>query len=319
MNLIVQPEENSLTNAQMTFVSPVTTYLIGLYSEGSRRVMLSALNQMAQMLNPNEEDAYETPWWLLRYKHTKPLRALLEDRYEVATANRYLSALRGILQECWRLEMMTYDDYIHAIDFENFKAHKKPVGRLIEDAEIIALIDNCIQDNSTIGFRDCGLLAVLFATGLRRDEVVKLDIEECEFYDTSARLLVHGKGNKLRAVFVAKSAYKCLIYWLQVRPDEPGPLFLPVHKSGQIGTKRLSSQAIYRIVINRARNVGIIDISPHDLRRTFASRALNEVDDIAKVSRIMGHSDINTTGRYDKRPEAQNLQVAELVDLPIGI
>ena len=50
--------------------------------------------------------AYSVPWWALRYEHTIKLRKALTERYQPPTANRHLSALRGVLKECRRLELM---------------------------------------------------------------------------------------------------------------------------------------------------------------------------------------------------------------------
>ena len=62
--------------------------------------------------------AEDRPWWLLRYEDTMHIRDLLIARYRDASpvnVNKKLSALRGVLEECWNLGLMSSDDYLRAV------------------------------------------------------------------------------------------------------------------------------------------------------------------------------------------------------------
>lgn len=100
-----------------------------------------------------------------------------------------------------------------------------------------------------------------------------------------------------------EGALDALSDWLSARGMEPGPLFLPVNKAGKIGTKRLTNQAIYNMLRKRALEAGLTRFSPHDLRRTFVSDLLDAGADIATVAKMAGHASMQTTARYDRRPE----------------
>jgi len=66
----------------------------------------------------------------------------------------------------------------------------------------------------------------------------------------------------------------------------------------------------------RAQKAGVKPFTPHDLRRTFVSRLLDSGVDIAIVAKMAGHSNIQTTARYDRRPEEAKRRAANLLQIP---
>ena len=78
----------------------------------------------------------------------------------------------------------------------------------------------------------------------------------------------------------------------------------------------MTSQAIYNMLAKRAEEASIKNFSPHDVRRTFISHLLDAGADIATVSEMAGHANIQTTARYDRRPEEARRKVAELLHVP---
>lgn len=86
---------------------PALVYLARL-SAGSRRPQRHALNVIADVLLPGAS-AEDLPWERVRYQHTAAVRTVLASRYAPNTANRALTALRGVLREVWRLGLLTGD------------------------------------------------------------------------------------------------------------------------------------------------------------------------------------------------------------------
>ena len=80
--------------------------------------------------------------------------------------------------------------------------------------------------------------------------------------------------------------------------------------------RRLTPQAIYYLLKIRAKRAGVKPFTPHDLRRTFVSRLLDAGVDIAIVAKMAGHSNIQTTARYDRRPEEAKQRTAKLLQIP---
>jgi integrase len=158
---------------------------------------------------------------------------------------------------------------------------------------------------------------VLYACGLRRAEVVGLDVGD--FDSDSGKLTVRsGKGRKARIVYVTNGALAALNNWLAVRgAASDTPLFLGVNKAGRIDyERRLSTQAIYHILKTRAAQAGVKEFSPHDFRRTFAGDMLDRGADISTVARLMGHASVTTTARYDRRDEETKKKAAGLLHFP---
>jgi site-specific recombinase XerD len=88
-----------------------------------------------------------------------------------------LSALRRVLQEARRLKLMDADDYDSAVDLKGIKSTQLLRGRALSGSEVAALMDVCLDDPTLLGVRDAAMISILMA-GLRRSEVVNLDVED---------------------------------------------------------------------------------------------------------------------------------------------
>ena len=102
---------------------PAAVYLATL-TPGSRPTMRQALDAIATLLTNGECDALTLNWAALRYKHTAALRAVLMEKYSAATANKMLCALRRVLKEALRLELIDPVDYTRAVDIKSIKVTK---------------------------------------------------------------------------------------------------------------------------------------------------------------------------------------------------
>ena len=166
-----------------------------------------------------------------------------------------------------------------------------------------------------MGRRDAALLALLYATGVRRTEAINLTLE---YYDPDTRVLVvrAGKGNKDREIPVNHIAAAAMSQWLAIRGRTPGSLFTPINKSGRLIVRRLSDKAITHILKERAAEAAIKTFSPHDLRRSFVSGLLSSGVDLVTVSAMAGHASVTTTAKYDRRGEEAKRQAAERLIIP---
>lgn len=290
-------------------------YLSQLNTDGGRRTMLQALGTMAGLLSGGRATVDSLDWAALRFQHTAALRAALAREYKPATVNKMLSALRGTLRAAWQLGQMTAEDWQRAAAVKSVRGETLPSGRAATHGEIGALLDACVNDPSAGGARDSALLAVLYGSGARRAEIVALDL--ADFDAATGRLVLRGKGGKERAAFATNGAKDALMDWLAVRGSDAGPLFLPVNKGGRVILgQRMTPQAVYNALAKRCVQAGVNDLSPHDLRRTFVGDLLDAGADIATVQQLAGHANVQTTGRYDRRPEAARRKAAELLHVP---
>ncbi len=293
--------------------SPALIYLAALGPQ-SQRIMRSALKTLAQLLGYAE--VASCPWSHLRYQHTMAIRTQLQSRYAPATANRFLTALRRVLAEAERLGQIDHAAYRQAVDLRPVPGSRLPPGRALSVDELGALFATLSRDCSPLGARDTALLAVLLGAGLRRSEVVALDL--ADYGSGSGTLRVrHGKGDKERLVYAVGTAAAALDRYLTIRGRTPGPLFYAADRGGHLHPHRLTDQAIRMILRRRAAAAQIAPCTPHDLRRTMISTLLDAGVDLATVQQLAGHADPATTARYDRRGEAAKRRAAERFQLPI--
>ncbi len=314
-----QPEpllESVLILSPQTFPpdqNPAIVYLSLLRPTG-RRSQKQALESIAALLSNNTCHALNFPWHKLRYQHTAALRAHLTAR-NPATANKILSALRRVLLEAKRLGLLSAEEYSAASEVHNIKAETAPRGRALSKGELTALMEVCAQDQSIAGIRDAAMIALMYGAGLRRSEVVALDLEHLELV-SGALNIKSAKGGKDRTTYLSGGALLVVSDWVMVRGTEPGPLLCPINKGGKIKFSRLNSQGIFDVLVKRGRQAGLKAFSPHDLRRTFVSDLLDAGADIVTVQKLAGHASVTTTARYDRRGEDTKRRTASLLQLP---
>lgn len=317
------PSDLALTRQLPLDQNPAAVYLASL-SPGSRRTMREALNLIATMLGLQLEYDSEghditflfCNWGSLRFQHMSLLRSRLMEHYSAATANKILSALSGTLKRAWRLGYMNAEEYQAAIDLDSVKGEKPQAaaGRSLAQGELQALMNACASDSTPKGTRDAALLALAYACGLRRAEIIDLDLSS--FDSITATLTANGKRNKTLSLPLEGGALDAVTDWMAVRGEWPGPIFVRVVKGGKPTCERLTSQAVYHIEHRRALEAGVAGFSPHDLRRTFAGDLLDAGVDLSTVQKLMGHSSAMTTAGYDRRRERAKRKAIRALHVP---
>jgi integrase len=158
-------------------------------------------------------------------------------------------------------------------------------------------------------------LAVLYGVGLRRAEVVALELSDWDPVGKSLSVR-RGKGRKARITYPPPGAQAALAAWLSLRMGGGTALFVPIRKNGVLAVRAMTDQAVLYVLQKRARLAGVKAFSPHDLRRTFISDLLDIGADIATVQSLAGHANVQTTARYDRRGEATRRRAAEMLHVP---
>lgn len=292
---------------------PVAVYLSYLRPK-SKRTMRQCLDKIAQILTQGHCDALTLDWSQLRYHHTAAVRAALVELFAPSTVNQMLCALRRVLKEAKKLKLMSPTDYTEAIDIESVSVNKELRGRALADREVAALFGVVKDDLSPLGARDAALLAILLGSGLRRSEVVALDLSDFDS-GTGALKVRSGKRGKDRTVYLPTRGRQIVSNWLAIRGLEAGPLLYPISKGRRVMKRRLTDQAVLYVLQTRSRTAGVAPFSPHDCRRTFISNLLDAGVDLVTVSQLAGHASPLTTSRYDRRGENAKRQAVELLNL----
>ncbi|MGD2164367.1 MAG: site-specific integrase [Anaerolineae bacterium] len=305
---VVTPEQTEMLTLSEPLPpdrNPAAVYLATL-SEGSRRTMRGALNRVARLLGlePVEIQGRKVTchycrWAGLRSDHVARIRSRLLEEYAPATVNKHLSAIRSTLKAAYRLSQMDVEDYQRAVAVESVTTQPQPSGRLLQRAEIDALLEACQEDATPAGARDAAMVALWAAAGPRRAEIVNLNVSDYDSERGTVRIRAR-RGQRKRTIHIADGAQEALDDWITVRGEVEGPLFLPIHRSGKMRISRMTPQAAYNILKKRAEETGIPSVSPHDLRRTALSNLIDRTD-LSTAQRIAGHADSRTTARYDRR------------------
>ena len=231
--------------------------------------------------------------------------------------NKMLSALRGVLKNAWRLGMMDAETYRRAVAVENVRARVEPQGRAVEPERGGGALPGVCRGSSPAGRRDAALLVVLYGAGLRRAELCGLDLADFDAEDCSLAGAGREGRRDQRTVYLTRAVCRYLTAWVEVREEEPGPLFCPVRSTGEVEVSRLGGETVWYLVKRRQRAAGIAGVSPHSYRRSFITRMLDAGVDVLTVAKLAGHAQATTTARYDRRQEGAQRAAARTLTLPV--
>jgi site-specific recombinase XerD len=151
------------------------------------------------------------------------------------------------------------------------------------------------------GKRDKAILEVLFSTGLRVSELVKLDRDKIDLDRREFGIV--GKGGRARVVFLSKRASEWIDNYLKDRRDHFKALFIR-HKGkvdpATLNEKvRLTPRSVQRMIKKYVAKIKLpVDATPHVLRHSFATDLLMAGADIRSVQEMLGHKNIQTTQIY---------------------
>ena len=242
-----------------------------------------------------------------------------DDRFTVAT---YVAGVRAFFRFLARRRLLPPD-----LSFEELRDNLREVmGRttyktpridrrlalIVTHVDGLELpsVDNGAQARLEL-LRDRALIRTLFATGMRRDEVARLN--RADVQDGHARqAIVSGKGDKERLIFFDESALQAIRAYVEARADSYSPLFLRHDRGrGRPGPSgrhyRLSPQSVWGVVKKYAAAAGV-RASTHDFRHAKASVMLNRGAKLSEVQDILGHASPETTKRIYAHYETSHLR-----------
>jgi integrase/recombinase XerD len=247
------------------------------------------LRKFAEFLAPKKMDEIV----LIREHHILAfLVELYKGKLKGESVARHLITLRGFFQFLFR-ERIILNNPAEQIEIPK-GWNKIPHFLSIEQ------IDNLLAqpDLSTPqGIRDYAMLQLMYASGLRISELVKLTTDKVNL-DTGY-VLVYGKGSKERIVPMGQAAVKAIRNYLEeVRPGASKGSLNDALFLTRLG-RGMSRQAFWNIVKALSYKSGIkINVTPHMLRHSFATHLLDRGADLRSIQMMLGHSDISTTQIY---------------------
>ncbi len=269
-------------------LSPLTVRNYNLYLE--RFVQWFASQGLKDLSQINQDVVRKYRVYLSRYIDEQS-RTLCKR-----TQSYYVIALRSWLK--WLVKNDATVLHPEKIDLPKNEAH--PMKFLsVERVERLLAQPSISQPE---GLRDKAILELLFSTGLRVSELVKLDRDQLDF--KTRELGIIGKGRRPRVVFLSQRAVHWLERWLLSRQDNWAPVF--VRFSGKQpdmlsdgDEMRLTTRSVQRLVDKYSRLARLpIKITPHGLRHSFATDLLSNGASLRDVQEMLGHKNISTTQIY---------------------
>ena len=298
--------------------NPLTLYLTRL-APSSQLTMRYVLQDAADRLGFEDINLEDIDWHLLQPEHVIALvAALREDGYAPNTSSLYVNAVRGVMNEAWRLNLISQE---HLLRMRTVKA--APGTRLGQGRNLRRRLpsfrgSSCAADPRPQGLRDAAVIGILYGSGMRKSESVNLDLAQINFEERSLRVI--GKGNKELIKYAPDWAFAKLQAWLAFRREQlkegeqdDSFLFNRIRRGSHITRERITKHAIYYIARQRGEQVGV-KIMPHDFRRSFITRVIEE-HDLSIAQKLAHHTNIQTTASYDVRDDNERRRAVDRFDL----
>jgi len=149
------------------------------------------------------------------------------------------------------------------------------------------------------GKRDRAILAILLGCGLRRAETASIRVEHLQVREEHWVIAdLVGKGHHVRTVPVPEWVKRAVDEWTAVAEITEGNVFRRVNKGGRISGIGITPKGIWHIVKAAAQRAGILNLAPHDLRRTCARLCHLAGGELEQIQFLLGHVSVQTTERY---------------------
>lgn len=226
-------------------------------------------------------------------------RAELQRRQLSASSiNVNLAALRKLVSEAESHGLLSPGQAAIVSGVRNVKMHGSRAGNWLTAEQASRLLQ--APDAATVrGKRDRAILALLIGCGLRRAELVGLEVGSLQMRE--GRWVIPdllGKGNRLRTVPVPGWVKHRADDWIAAAFLSAGRLFRAVNKAGRVQGEGLTEEAVWQVVRAYAAPIGFPGLSPHDLRRTCAKLCRSAGGELEQIQFLLGHASILTTERY---------------------
>ncbi len=189
----------------------------------------------------------------------------------------------------------------------SFGTKQRQAAAILRD-DLFAMLDR-LGDQRLKDIRDRALLLIGFATAMRRSELASLDIEDIEF--TAKGMMVtlrrsktdqEGQGRRIAVPFgrTRHCPVTALKAWLTILDRSSGPIFVRINKHGQKLDRRISGEAVSRVVKTRIAEAGYDpkSFSGHSLRAGFATSAAEAGASTFKIRQTTGHRTETSLSRY---------------------
>jgi integrase len=260
-------------------------------SEHSKRNYAKALDEVYALCEERKQPLSRA--LLMEYR-----AAMLEKKLSTSTVNVRLSAVRKLIGEAQRNGIIGAEEAASLAGVPNLSQKGTRVGNWLTRDQAKQLLT--VPDRSKIkGKRDYVILALLLGCALRRQELARLEVDAIQMREGRWVLPdLRGKGGRVRTVAIPVWVKQGINAWMIAAKIEDGRLLRPLSKSGKLIGDELGAWAVWSVVEQAAKQIGIEHFGAHDLRRTCAKLCRKNGGDLEQIKFLLGHSSIQTTERY---------------------
>ncbi|RYX84270.1 integrase [bacterium] len=244
---------------------------------------------------------------------------LKESGNAVATRSRKLSIVRRFYEAAIKHELVKENPALRVRGGKDLTPPEEKIKALSRSA--LSELFRAIPATTFLGKRDRALVALMAVHGLRRVEVHRLDHESIEVSGDKASLKVHGKGNRMRRIFLRDDTYAALVRYIDGKVEKGWPVTGALFVSGSNATRgdRLSRRALNWVVDGYLTPLGLKQdgASCHALRHTHGTLAVAGGAKVEQLRDEMGHARLETTGIYVRAVERVKNNPANFIDVEV--
>ncbi len=216
----------------------------------------------------------------------------LSEHLAASSVNRKLSSVKAYYN------FLQKNEFHHSNPAKNIPTQKKPsrTPHFVEEKELNQLITSLPDPDNFVSARDFLVIEILYATGMRRSELINL--KDKDFNEMSNTVKVLGKGKKERLIPLNKLVISKIKVYIQFRNYEFEKTEFETLIVSNKGNKMLP-KSLYNVVQNILNSCWSSEKkSPHILRHSFATHLLNKGADLNAIKELLGHSSLAATQVY---------------------
>ena len=248
---------------------------------------------------------------LTEQKITLYISAIYKKKLSIATTNRKLACLKSFFK------FLYANGFTASNPCDNLELIKKqrslPV--FLSKEEILLITNQASNDNTPKGIRVYAVLELLYSTGMRISECLSLCMDDIIL--DAKEIIINGKGEKQRSVFVTEPARLAINKYLSVRANFTSLLSAKNVKNNKYlfcaeGSLGYYSRQNFFIALKKLAykcKISEDKLSPHKIRHSFATHIYQGGANLRVLQQMLGHSDISTTQIYT-HTDAMGLKTA---------
>ena len=307
-SIILRPQEVASDEAEAQLIALV---LNGVTSIHSRRSYRTGLEQFFGWIRSSGAGPTFTKALAQQYR-----AALLAEGLSSSTVNLRLSPIRKLAREMADNRMLDGETAAAIGRVPGVERRGTRVGNWLVKDQANDLL-NAPDPLTLVGKRDRAILALLIGCGLRRAELLRIEVRDIQ--QREGRWVLPdmvGKGNRVRTVTIPAGAKARIDTWLHAAEISSGRVFRPINKGDRVSGDSIRDETVvWRVVTRYATKTELGKLAPHDLRRTCAKLCRKAGGELEQIQLLLGHASIQTTERYLGTEQAIAHAVNDLIGL----